>query len=97
MASADTVRKAGAINSNAPLNPLTMPARCMRIDINKTISRLRVLSDVKHVITDGDRYYLKKLCRSFDERYDPCNCPDYHHDLAAQLYSKLKNEHRRVQ
>lgn len=59
---------------------------------NTTLSRLLKLGDVKHVITDGDKYFLRKLCGTLDERYDPCNCPDYHHDLAMQLYLKLNKQ-----
>lgn len=61
-------------------------------DKHEIIAKLAVLADVKHTITDGDKYYLRKLCDRMNERYDPCNCPDYHHDLAMQLYIKLRNK-----
>ena len=56
------------------------------------IAKLTVLADVKHVVTDGEKYYLRKLCDRLNERYDPCTCPDYHHDLAMQLILKLKRQ-----
>ena len=56
------------------------------------IAKLAILGDVKHEISEADKYYLKKLCKRLNERYDPCNCPDYHHDLAMQLLIKLKKQ-----
>ena len=64
----------------------------MIFDKDKAIERLKILSDVKHEITNGDKYYLRKLCDRLNERYDPCNCPDYHHDLAMQLLIILKKQ-----
>lgn len=56
------------------------------------IAKLTVLADVKHFVTDGEKYYLRKLCDLLNERYDPCTCPDYHHDLAMQLLIKIKRQ-----
>ena len=56
------------------------------------IAKLTILADVKRVVTDGEKYYLRKLCDRLNERYDPCTCPDYHHDLAMQLLLKLKRQ-----
>lgn len=64
----------------------------MILDKDKIITHLEELSDVKHETTNGDKYYLRKLCDKLNERYDPCNCPDYHHDLAMQLLIKLKKQ-----
>ena len=52
------------------------------MDHEQDIAKLTVLADVKHVVTDGEKYYIRKLCDRLNERYEPCSCPDYHHDLA---------------
>ena len=62
----------------------------MAIDCEKAKAKLLELGDVKHEISEGDKYYLRKLCGALNERYDPCKCPDYHHDLAMQLLIKIK-------
>lgn len=62
------------------------------MDHEQDIAKLTVLAYVKHVVTDGDKYYLRKLCDRLNERYEPCSCPDYHHDLAMQLLIKLKRQ-----
>lgn len=62
------------------------------MDHEQDIAKLTVLADVKHVVTDGEKYYLRKLCDRLNERYEPCSCPDYHHDLAMQLLIKLKRQ-----
>lgn len=64
----------------------------IKIDIEADSAKLRMLGDVKHVITDSEKNYLRRLCDTMNERYDPCNCPDYHHDLAMQLLIKLKRQ-----
>ena len=56
------------------------------------LEKLKMLADIKHVVTDSEKYWLRKLCDQLNERYEPCNCPDYHHDLAMQLLIKLKRQ-----
>ena len=62
------------------------------MDHEQDIAKLTVLADVKHFVTDVEKYYLRKLCDRLNERYEPCSCPDYHHDLAMQLLIKLKRQ-----
>lgn len=62
------------------------------LNIEETLCRLEELSDIKRETSDADKFYLRKLCDALNERYEPCSCPDYHHDLAMQLYIKLKRQ-----
>jgi len=62
------------------------------LNIEETLCRLEELSDTKRETSDADKFYLRKLCDALNERYEPCSCPDYHHDLAMQLYIKLKRQ-----
>ena len=56
------------------------------------LEKLKTLADIKHVVTDQEKYWLRKLCDQLNERYETCSCPDYHHDLAMQLLIKLKRQ-----
>ena len=56
------------------------------------LEQLKALADIKHVVTDQEKYWLRKLCDRLNERYEPCKCPDYHHDLAMQLLIKIKRQ-----